>query len=172
LEIFITEVTCRRCGKTWPPRIPSPRVCPGCHSAWWDIERGDGRKLKQAKSPIIESESIRKESSIKSNPPIQQYPQHERQPVYQPPVQPHYEQPLSKPPKLPDGIQPIDEFYPGQHPDRIQKGREAISTMISDLVDPKNTSINPDKDMGYPIRKCKKCGFVGYPPQISAHKCS
>jgi predicted Zn-ribbon and HTH transcriptional regulator len=165
-------VTCKRCGKTWPPRIPSPRVCPGCHSAWWDLERGEGHKtVKKTKTATIESAPIRKEYSAPT-----QTIEHPRQPpappVYQqPPVHQQAPPPLVKPPQMPDGIKVPDEFYPGQHTQHIQKGREAVSTMLNDLGDPTNTSINPDKDMGYPIRKCKKCGFVGYPPQMSAHKC-
>jgi hypothetical protein len=54
---------------------------------------------------------------------------------------------------------------------QINKGREAVNTMLQDLDTPENTSIEPDKLMPTPVRRCKKCGFVGFPNQMATHKC-
>ena len=46
--IPIEHFVCLRCGHKWIRRsIEIPRVCPGCHSAYWDKEKrntgnGDG----------------------------------------------------------------------------------------------------------------------------------
>lgn len=158
-------LTCKRCGKSWPQRIQNPRVCPKCHNAWWDIERGNlSHRIKLAQNKNIKQEPVYASPSQ----PIY------AQPVYQPPRQDapiQIAQPLQRPPQMPDGIQPPGEFYPGQHPERITKGREAIKTMMNDLQNPKQSSINPDMDMQYPARKCKKCGHVGLAPEMANHKC-
>jgi predicted Zn-ribbon and HTH transcriptional regulator len=31
---------CKRCGHEWPTKdVTSVRVCPKCHSPWWDKEK-------------------------------------------------------------------------------------------------------------------------------------
>jgi len=43
-------LTCKRCGHKWIPRIPSPAVCPNCHSPYWNksltAKRGDKRRRR------------------------------------------------------------------------------------------------------------------------------
>ena len=31
---------CKRCGRSWKPRVASPRVCPYCKSPYWNLDRG------------------------------------------------------------------------------------------------------------------------------------
>ncbi len=35
---------CKQCGHKWVPRIPSPGVCPKCHSPYWNRPKGRGRR--------------------------------------------------------------------------------------------------------------------------------
>jgi hypothetical protein len=109
----------------------------------------------QPAQPIY-AQPIYNQVPIQPDPPIQI-----SQPAYQP-----------RPPQMPENINPPEEFYEGQHPQRIQKGREAIETMMNDLHNPRQTSIDPDKDMSYPIRKCKLCGHVDIAPKMLNHKCT
>jgi len=46
----IKQLTCLRCNKSWWPRKPeNPRVCPKCHSPYWDKERRDNNEEKKSK---------------------------------------------------------------------------------------------------------------------------
>lgn len=38
------KVTCCRCGHTWRPTKDDVRVCPGCHSAYWDTPKEEKNK--------------------------------------------------------------------------------------------------------------------------------
>ena len=42
--LTIPTITCKRCGKTWVPRIADPKVCPKCKSAWFQTERKQPKK--------------------------------------------------------------------------------------------------------------------------------
>ncbi len=33
---YVTRLRCKRCEYKWVPRIPSPAVCPKCHSPYWN----------------------------------------------------------------------------------------------------------------------------------------
>lgn len=36
----ITQQVCLRCGyQWWPRKTEHPRLCPSCHSAYWDVPR-------------------------------------------------------------------------------------------------------------------------------------
>ena len=41
VPITIMGYQCARCGHEWLPRgdVQEPKVCPSCHSAWWDTPR-------------------------------------------------------------------------------------------------------------------------------------
>ena len=41
VEIKLTKLKCERCGFTWYPRKEDVRVCPNCHSPWWDKKKGE-----------------------------------------------------------------------------------------------------------------------------------
>jgi predicted Zn-ribbon and HTH transcriptional regulator len=102
-------------------------------------------------------------------------PQYPPQPPQYAPQQPQYpQQPPQYPPPLPP-YSPQQQYPPqqnGQYDNGgIQQGREAINTMLDDYGNPAQTSIRPEELMPYPVRRCKKCGFVGYSKQMEKHKC-
>jgi len=35
------QLKCKRCGYEWNPRKPDVRVCPQCHSPWWDRRKSE-----------------------------------------------------------------------------------------------------------------------------------
>ena len=37
------QLKCERCGHEWNPRKPEVRVCPKCHSPYWDRGRKERR---------------------------------------------------------------------------------------------------------------------------------
>ncbi len=39
MKVQLFKVKCKRCGYEWTPRKDDVRVCPKCHSAWWDTEK-------------------------------------------------------------------------------------------------------------------------------------
>lgn len=38
-KIKITRLECKRCGYSWVPKKEDVRICPKCHSPWWDVEK-------------------------------------------------------------------------------------------------------------------------------------
>jgi len=42
--IKIQKIGCKRCGHNWIPRTEEIRVCPKCHSAYWNVERKRNKK--------------------------------------------------------------------------------------------------------------------------------
>ena len=41
----VVQKECLRCGHKWLPRkIERPRLCPKCHSAYWDVPRKEKKK--------------------------------------------------------------------------------------------------------------------------------
>ncbi len=44
MKVDIITLTCKRCGHKWVPRIPDPRICPGCKHYKWDIEKDEKPK--------------------------------------------------------------------------------------------------------------------------------
>ncbi|MFA6358757.1 MAG: hypothetical protein WCY09_08905 [Candidatus Omnitrophota bacterium] len=36
---IIKQLKCKRCDYEWNPRKPDVRVCPKCHSPYWDREK-------------------------------------------------------------------------------------------------------------------------------------
>ena len=39
MKIEINQVECKRCGHQWTPRRPVIRVCPKCHSPYFDVPK-------------------------------------------------------------------------------------------------------------------------------------
>jgi len=39
VKIKLTKLKCEKCGFIWHPRKEDVRVCPKCHSPWWDQEK-------------------------------------------------------------------------------------------------------------------------------------
>lgn len=39
---------CKRCGHEWAGRKARSRVCPKCHSPYWDIDRENGEVKDQS----------------------------------------------------------------------------------------------------------------------------
>ena len=64
-ELSVTHATCLRCGHSWYPRIhtESPRVCPNCHSQYWDRPRTRRKGKSWRKTANDYSRSSRKEVS-------------------------------------------------------------------------------------------------------------
>ena len=50
MEITIPKLKCKRCGAEWTPRKSDVRVCPKCHSAWWDIDKKERTKEKNIRN--------------------------------------------------------------------------------------------------------------------------
>lgn len=49
--IQLTGYRCERCGHEWVPRKGgTPKLCPKCRSAYWDIPKGVGRDGKAVAS--------------------------------------------------------------------------------------------------------------------------
>ena len=44
--VKLLELKCERCLHVWAPRKADVRLCPHCHSAWWD--RPQDRNWKSA----------------------------------------------------------------------------------------------------------------------------
>ena len=45
MEIKLAEeIKCKRCGHKWRPRQKDIRVCPKCHSAYWNKEKRENAK--------------------------------------------------------------------------------------------------------------------------------
>ncbi len=45
---------CFRCGHSWTTKMPgkeTPKVCPKCYSAWWDLPRKPDRKITYSRGP-------------------------------------------------------------------------------------------------------------------------
>lgn len=40
MEVEVIKIICKRCGHKWSPRVKDVRLCPNCHSPWWDTEKG------------------------------------------------------------------------------------------------------------------------------------
>jgi Zn finger protein HypA/HybF involved in hydrogenase expression len=49
MDVEISELTCKRCGKTWIPRQKTVRVCPKCKTAYWDTVRTRKSQFKREK---------------------------------------------------------------------------------------------------------------------------
>lgn len=45
----IITLTCKRCKHNWVPRIPSPAVCPKCHSPYWNRPVAPKKQIKRSK---------------------------------------------------------------------------------------------------------------------------
>ena len=42
VKLLIEGYKCERCGHEWIPRMKeNPRVCPKCHSPYWDVQRNN-----------------------------------------------------------------------------------------------------------------------------------
>lgn len=39
MKIETTRITCKRCGHEWTPRKEEVRVCPKCHSVYFDLDK-------------------------------------------------------------------------------------------------------------------------------------
>ncbi len=57
VKIVIPRLTCKKCGRTWIPRIEEPRMCPFCKRQDWEnpapvVKRKSPKKVK----PSNESE--------------------------------------------------------------------------------------------------------------------
>jgi Zn finger protein HypA/HybF involved in hydrogenase expression len=51
MKINTTKLKCKRCGHEWTPRKDDVRLCPSCHSAYWDLEKKVAdSNLKEASS--------------------------------------------------------------------------------------------------------------------------
>ncbi len=37
---------CKRCGHKWPSKNPTPKVCSGCHSVYWNQEKKSSVTVK------------------------------------------------------------------------------------------------------------------------------
>ncbi len=47
VKILVDGFKCERCGHEWAPRTKEqPRVCPKCHSPYWDKPRKEIKKNK------------------------------------------------------------------------------------------------------------------------------
>lgn len=40
----LPTLNCKRCEHIWIPRIIETKVCPKCHSPYWNIERSNTKK--------------------------------------------------------------------------------------------------------------------------------
>lgn len=40
------KLECKRCGYKWIPRAEEVRICPKCHSSWWDVEKENKDETK------------------------------------------------------------------------------------------------------------------------------
>lgn len=52
MDIQLSQLYCNRCSHRWLPRKPEVRVCPKCHSPYWDRSRG--MAASEAKGPFQE----------------------------------------------------------------------------------------------------------------------
>lgn len=43
-------LSCKRCKRSWNPRVASPRVCPYCKSPYWNLDRGQPRGPRRYKA--------------------------------------------------------------------------------------------------------------------------
>ena len=45
VKILVEGFQCERCSHKWAPRLKkeTPRVCPKCHSPYWDRPRSNGK---------------------------------------------------------------------------------------------------------------------------------
>ena len=41
------QLTCKRCGHSWNPRVKEVRVCPKCHTPYWDIPFIRGKRKRK-----------------------------------------------------------------------------------------------------------------------------
>lgn len=39
MEIHLSEITCLRCNHKWQPRVEQVRMCPNCHSPYWNAPK-------------------------------------------------------------------------------------------------------------------------------------
>ena len=49
-QITVFTHRCERCEHGWESRTARPRVCPACHSAWWDTPRRITRAASVARA--------------------------------------------------------------------------------------------------------------------------
>jgi len=47
IVVEMWQLTCERCGHKWETRLRDPRVCPHCHSPYWNRPRT--REVKKLK---------------------------------------------------------------------------------------------------------------------------
>lgn len=45
------KLKCLRCGHEWVKRKDDVRVCPKCHSAWWNQRRDTDEDLHEVQNP-------------------------------------------------------------------------------------------------------------------------
>ena len=44
---MIRRLECQRCGHQWYPRVKDVRVCPKCHTPYWDIPFIRGKRKRK-----------------------------------------------------------------------------------------------------------------------------
>ena len=60
MQLSLTQIQCQRCSYSWVPRKAEVRVCPRCHSPYWDRKRGEVEaKIKaEVRTPVAATDSI------------------------------------------------------------------------------------------------------------------
>jgi len=45
MKVKLQKLKCKRCGYSWVPRAEEVRVCPRCHSPYWDRKKKRGKNI-------------------------------------------------------------------------------------------------------------------------------
>lgn len=63
MKIKINKLICKKCNYEWVPRGTEVRLCPGCKTSYWDVERKQYKKLMKSERVKVSTErdKIKKE---------------------------------------------------------------------------------------------------------------
>ena len=61
IKIEVEGLKCERCGHEWVPRIPNPRLCAKCKSAYFDVPKGKNNDRTGHRVTGREADSVHKE---------------------------------------------------------------------------------------------------------------